>query len=157
MNFDKQEIKALALACDPAKCADEAEEDRRLAEFHSELTPEAVLALLAENDMIAAQRLMHVRLNLSLRARRKVWVAACEKAEDELLDALAERGQLKAENQALRSALGDCADELSAEIICKHGGQKPEEMHPVTRRLYERDMAAVTEARAALAKAVSHD
>ena len=35
MNIDKQEIKALALACDPAKCADEAEEGRRLAEFHS--------------------------------------------------------------------------------------------------------------------------
>lgn len=59
---------------------------------------------------------------------------------------------LKAENEALRKALGDCADELSAEIICKHGGQKLEDMHPVTRRLYERDMETVVEARAAMGK-----
>ena len=60
--------------------------------------------------------------------------------------------ELKAECEALRKALSDCADELSAEIICKHGGQKLEDMHPVTRRLYERDMASVTEARAAMGK-----
>ena len=54
MNIDKQEIKALALACTPARCADQAEEARRLAEFYSELTPEVVLALLTENDTLKA-------------------------------------------------------------------------------------------------------
>ena len=57
--------------------------------------------------MLSAQRLMHLRLNLSLRARRKVWVAHCEKAEDQLLDVQSERDQLKAENETLRDALGD--------------------------------------------------
>ncbi|QLG93545.1 hypothetical protein HZF02_16960 [Pseudomonas yamanorum] len=56
------------------------------------------------------------------------------------------------ENEALRKALGSCADELSAEVICKHGGQKLEDMHPVTRRLYERDMAPVIEAHAAMGR-----
>lgn len=72
------------------------------AEFMAAANPSVVLALLAEIEMLTAQRLMHFRLNMSLRARRKVWVAACEKAEDELLDTLAERNQLKFENEALR-------------------------------------------------------
>ncbi|MGF6595114.1 hypothetical protein [Pseudomonas sp. 2835] len=66
-----------------------------------------VLALLAEIEMLSAQRLMHLRLNVSLRARRKAWVSHCEKAEDQLLDVQGERDQLKAENDALRKALGD--------------------------------------------------
>ena len=60
--------------------------------------------------------------------------------------------ELLSENEALRKALESCTEELSAEVICKHGGQKLEEMHPVTRRLYERDMAPVFEARAAMGK-----
>lgn len=127
MNIDKQKLKALAEAATQSHGARRVEVDHngvhvigdgswkilsawhtpegkgsQNAEFAAAASPATVLALLAENDMLAAQRLMHVRLNLSLRARRKVWVAACEKAEDELLDALAERDQLKAENEALR-------------------------------------------------------
>ncbi|MBA1192829.1 hypothetical protein G7007_08145 [Pseudomonas entomophila] len=56
MTVDKQEIKVLALACTPARCADEAEESRRLAEFYSELTPEFVLALIEEIELIGADR-----------------------------------------------------------------------------------------------------
>ena len=63
--------------------------------------------------------------------------------------------ELLAEYKSLRVALDICAEELSAEVICKHGGQKLEDMHPVTRRLYERDMAPVVEARAVLAKGVT--
>ncbi|MBU4630049.1 hypothetical protein HRJ41_21495 [Pseudomonas sp. BF61] len=62
---------------------------------------------------------------------------------------------LIAENEAFRAALDSCAEELAAEVICKHGGQKLEDMHPVTRRLYERDMAPVFEARAVLAKGIT--
>ena len=60
--------------------------------------------------------------------------------------------ELKAEMEVLRKALESCAEELAAEVICKHGGQKLEDMHPVTRRLYDRDMAPVIEARAAMGK-----
>ncbi|MEZ0197446.1 hypothetical protein AB9U01_25665 [Pseudomonas qingdaonensis] len=99
MTIDKQELKALV---------DRVKTDRRFcADDHHQILADGVQSLLAENEMLTAQRLMHVRLNLSLRARRKVWVSACEKAEDQLLDALAERDQLKAENEALRNALGD--------------------------------------------------
>ncbi|MCK3830166.1 hypothetical protein [Pseudomonas fluorescens] len=63
--------------------------------------------------------------------------------------------ELLAEYKSLRVALDSCAEELAAEVICKHGGQKLEDMHPVTRRLYERDMAPVVEARAVLAKGVT--
>ena len=94
MTIDKQGLKALVarVKTDRRFCADD----------HHQVLADGVQSLLAENEMLTAQRLMHVRLNLSLRARRKVWVSACEKAEDQLLDALAERDQLKAENEALR-------------------------------------------------------
>ncbi|MCO7515733.1 hypothetical protein NJF44_10580 [Pseudomonas guariconensis] len=97
MNIDKKEIKAIALACDPTKCSDEAEEDRRLAEFYSELTPETALALLAEIERLEAQA-------------RLAGVAAEVKVHQEVgravtreLALTAERDQLKAENEALRN------------------------------------------------------
>lgn len=94
MTIDKQELKAMV---------DRVKTDRRFcADDNHQVLADGAQSLLAENEMLTAQRLMHVRLNLSLRARRKVWVSACEKAEDQLLDALAERDQLKAENQMLR-------------------------------------------------------
>ncbi|MCT8165656.1 MULTISPECIES: hypothetical protein [unclassified Pseudomonas] len=76
-------------------------------EFIAAASPATVLALLAEIEMLNAQRLMHLRLNLSLRDRRKVWVSHCEKAEDQLLDVQHERDQLKAENEALRKDAGN--------------------------------------------------
>ncbi|QLG96677.1 ead/Ea22-like family protein (plasmid) [Pseudomonas yamanorum] len=42
---------------------------------------------------------------------------------------------------ALRKALAECADSLHAEMLQKFGGQLPTDMHPVTRRDYDRDMA----------------
>ena len=60
--------------------------------------------------------------------------------------------ELKAECEALRKALAECSDSLYGEMLQKFGGQLPDDMHPVTRRLYERDMASVTEARAAMGK-----
>ncbi|MEN5033848.1 hypothetical protein [Pseudomonas sp. TWI929] len=48
MTIDKEHLKALAEACAPSKCADEAEEGRRLAELYSECEPEHILALLEE-------------------------------------------------------------------------------------------------------------
>jgi hypothetical protein len=59
----------------------------------------------------------------------------------------AERDQLKAENEALRKVLTDCSDSLHGEMLQKFGGQLPDDMHPVTRRDYDRDMAEIAEHR----------
>lgn len=53
----------------------------------------------------------------------------------------------------LRKALTECADSLHAEMLQKFGGQLPDDMHPVTRREYDRDMVEVAGYRAATAKA----
>lgn len=50
----------------------------------------------------------------------------------------------------LRNALAECADSLHGEMLQKFGGQLPDDMHPVTRREYDRDMAEVAGCRAAL-------
>lgn len=127
MTIDKQEIKALALACEPARCADEADESRRLDEFYSELTPETVLALLAEIERVT-KRLCVCRdcggqgEVYSGRDSYQGWHQPPEPEMDvcgtcggdgvlgplEDFEALAgERDQLKAENEDLRKALGD--------------------------------------------------
>lgn len=43
----------------------------------------------------------------------------------------------------LRAALAECAASLEGEVLQKFHGQKPEYMHPVTRREYDRDMAEI--------------
>lgn len=50
----------------------------------------------------------------------------------------------------LRNALAECADSLHGEMLQKFGGQLPDDMHPVTRREYDRDMAEVAGYRVAL-------
>jgi hypothetical protein len=50
----------------------------------------------------------------------------------------------------LRNALAECANSLQGEMLQKFGGQLPEDMRPVTRREYDRDMAEVAGYRAAL-------
>ncbi|MDD2054946.1 hypothetical protein NPS46_20570 [Pseudomonas putida] len=139
--------------------------------FMGAATPAAVLALIAENNRLNTLRSKTEReLEQELEVWRNgpscwscgdtgdvhdilgEWRGQCDCNAAKLIDVSSERDQLKAENESLRKALGDCADELSAEVICKHGGQKLEDMHPVTRRLYERDMASVIVARAAMGK-----
>lgn len=43
----------------------------------------------------------------------------------------------------LRKALAECTASLEGEVLQKFHGQKPEDMHPVTRREYDRDMAEI--------------
>lgn len=57
---------------------------------------------------------------------------------------------LIAEVERLRESLDDCTNYLLAEVLQKYSGQLPDDMHPVTRRDYDRDMAEVAEFRAAL-------
>ena len=52
----------------------------------------------------------------------------------------------------LRNALAECADSLHGEMLQKFGGQLPDDMHPVTRREYDRDMAEVAGCRVALGR-----
>lgn len=58
--------------------------------------------------------------------------------------------ELKADNEALRNSLMECANSLQGEMLQKFGGQLPGDMHPVTRREYDRDIAEVSGYRAAL-------
>ena len=58
--------------------------------------------------------------------------------------------KLSAEIEALRKGLAECATSLEGEMLQKYGGKKPEDMHPVTRRDYDRDMAELAGYRAAL-------
>ncbi|WP_339069652.1 hypothetical protein WIN67_17765 [Pseudomonas idahonensis] len=60
--------------------------------------------------------------------------------------------RFQTENEALRKALSECADSLHGEMLQKFAGQQPEDMHPVTRRDYDRDMAEVAGYRSALSK-----
>lgn len=108
MNIDKQEIKALALACDPSKCADEAEEGRRLAELYSGLTPEVVLALLAWIERIGADR-------------KACWEEF--KVQGRQLD------RLKAENEALRTLVLSALEEGKGRPGT--GGNAPGHCHAV--------------------------
>jgi cell division protein FtsB len=50
----------------------------------------------------------------------------------------------------LRNALAECTNSLQGEMLQKFGGQLPEDMHPFTRREYDRDIAEVSGYRAAL-------
>ncbi|WP_207285167.1 hypothetical protein [Pseudomonas sp. FW300-N2A2] len=43
----------------------------------------------------------------------------------------------------LRQALAGCTESLAGEFIQKYQGQQPDDMHPVTRRDYDRDMAEI--------------
>lgn len=52
----------------------------------------------------------------------------------------------------LRNALAECSGSLHAEMLQKFGGQRPDAMHPVTRREYDRDMAEIACYRAVLVK-----
>lgn len=91
--------KAAAYAAqDTIKFADEDEEMRALQQFHEEVSPETVLALIAENDRL------HERKKLCpIHARAECIVCVWPRPEaSEVTRFKVERDQLKAENEALR-------------------------------------------------------
>jgi len=59
---------------------------------------------------------------------------------------------LLAKIESLSAALVECTASLESEMLQKFHGKQPEDMHPVTRRSYDRDMAEVAEYRAAMSK-----
>lgn len=84
------------------------------------------------------------------------WRGECDCLSAQLINANRERDQLKAEDEALRTALSECIASLAGEMNQKYAGQKPEDMHPVTLRDYHRDIAELAGYRAAMAKEASH-
>ncbi|MDF9756742.1 hypothetical protein [Pseudomonas hunanensis] len=77
---------------------------------------------------------------------------AIEAANNLLAECYGVLGKLAAENKGLRKTLSECIASLSGEMAQKFAGQKPEDMHPVTRRDYERDMTELAGYRAAMTK-----
>lgn len=137
---DYSELKRAAEAIEPGtfRTPEAWEEDRRYSdeeirqiEFMALATPETVLALIAENEQSQ-------RGNVIL--------------GDLVAKVVAERDQLKAKNKALRKGLAECTASLEGEMLQKYHGQKPEDMHPVTRRNHDRDMAELDGYRAAMSK-----
>jgi hypothetical protein len=45
--------------------------------------------------------------------------------------------------EPLRKALAECTASLEGEVLQKYHGQQPGDMHPVTRRDYDRDMTEI--------------
>jgi len=86
------------------------------------VNPRQVLELIAENERLQGER------DLAVQGGEQI---------------------IKGRNK-LKAALGECVNSLHCEMLQKFGGQKPEDMHPVTRRDYDRDMAEIAEYRSVL-------
>lgn len=127
INIEK--LKALAEAA-KNDCGDYV----ALNDYGMAVPPAVVLALIAENERVANNRDM--------------WKGQCERQSEMLRLAHEAEKNLKAECEGLRAALTDCSDSLHSEMLGKFGGQMPDDMHPVTRREYDRDMAEVAGYRA---------
>lgn len=160
-------------AQDTIKFADESEEMRALQQFHEEVDPETVLALIAENERLERKNANQsesireyqdlvmggdvslgmlkadIRVTTGERDQLRAEVSGLKTGYEAYERVNAE---LKAENEALRNALAECTSSLQGEMLQKFGGQLPEDMHPVTRREYDRDVAELYGYRAALGK-----
>jgi hypothetical protein len=102
---DLQKAAAYA-AQDTIKFADEDEEMRALQQFHEEVDPEAVLALIAESARLRSAAKTLERLGYRDNGGELWKPPLGQKPDFSLMD------QLKAENEALRSVLQEAADEL---------------------------------------------
>lgn len=89
--------------------------DAAYAIYEAEVKPAAVLELIAEVERLEARNVAQMRVNLSLRNRRKEWVARAGKAEDEAIDAEEQRDQLKAENAGLKTGY-EAYEQVNAEL-----------------------------------------
>jgi hypothetical protein len=146
---DYTELKRLAKAATPGEweCR-EAEGMAAICHEHGWVADDfSGQALIDTRYMAAANPAAVLELIADLEAeRQRRWdgneISSREHAE--------EVRKLKAENEQLRRSLEDCSDSLHSEMLQKFGGQLPDDMHPVTRREYDRDMAEVAGYRAAL-------
>ena len=145
MHNDTNKLKELAERCLTPASGSSLQECVTLDTLHKvnfskHANPAAVLELIAEVERLRAR--------LEIDERTPYDGIACR---DETIKGLDEKcDRLKAENEALKDKLSDCAISLHGEMLQKYGGQDPEDMHPVTRRDYDRDMAEIAEYTAAL-------
>ncbi|VVN20878.1 hypothetical protein PS662_04360 [Pseudomonas fluorescens] len=136
---------------------DALEDAGRLARFYAAANPAAVLALITDLDE-ARNGMKH---SSAIRLKKEIERLEGERDQIKAENAGLKTGYeayeqvvqgLKAENEALRNALMECVDSLQGEMLQKFGGQLPEDMHPVTRREYDRDVAEISGYRAAIGK-----
>lgn len=95
-------------AQDTIKFADESEEMRALQQFHEEVDPETVLALIAENERLTAWRVSGGHLLKASNARLHEVSVACATAEQE-------RDQLRAEVAGLKTGY-EAYERVNAEL-----------------------------------------
>lgn len=124
------------------------EQCRANAAFIAGANPKAVLVLTREIDrMTKIAYAAHGAFRMEILAERDQL-----KAENEALrDGANFRAiqSLRADCAALREVLADCINSLEEEMLQKFGRHRPDDMHPVTRREYDRDMAEIARYRAA--------
>ncbi|MNN63863.1 hypothetical protein D3C81_1792710 [compost metagenome] len=160
---DYTELKRLAQRIVDVQTSQDEPISKLFDEFEAAASPEAVLALIAENERLRADY-------ASLATFNPDWdrVAA---AQDTVREHMELANQLRAENAGLRTGyeayervnaelrntLAECATSLDGEMLQKYHGQKPDDMHPVTRHDYDRDMAELAGYRAAMNKEADHD
>ncbi len=129
--------KAAAYAAqDTIKFADEDEEMRALQQFHEEVDPETVLALIAENERLRADC-------SSMRGSLKANAVSIKKLIKDGGRAARERDQLKAENVALLSTLkgmtsmyGHCWDLVDGGLLCMQDNvQRFEDAHEAAQKV----------------------
>lgn len=104
MTIDKDKLKALAEAARDYSGSDLIEHESRYNALACEVDPVTVLAMLAEIDDQALQA----------RSAREV----CLESQATILSLISERDQLKAENEALRKALGKISVQVDGNIRC---------------------------------------
>ncbi|WP_025126454.1 hypothetical protein [Pseudomonas sp. PH1b] len=162
---DYSELKRLLDGCKESNCADEEDFGRRISDLYEHLDPETVAEMVAEIEALKGPHdWLAEDLIKELVDNAQAFQNNSDHGEDDpfaiVLLAAASRirrqevniDRLKAENEALRKALSECADSLHGEMLQKFAGQQPEDMHPVTRRDYDRDMAELAGYRTALGK-----
>lgn len=98
-DYTDLEAAATYAAHDIIKFSDESEEMRALQQFHEEVDPETILALIADLD----QARNGMRHSCAIRLKREI-------------------ERLKAENEALRKALSDVREALGREYWDQYAG-----------------------------------
>lgn len=161
INADYRHIGMVSMFC---RVREDVERNFANQRFIAAANPATTLALLAEIERLELIGRISCNFDgykavLDERDQLKAEKSLAEEARDlyaadkkSLAFAL---NDARAEAEALRKALADCAVSLKGEMLQKFGDRQPEEMHPVTRREYDRDMAEVAGFQA-MVKEASH-
>lgn len=115
-----------------------------LVESGSTITLEDINDLHGHNELLTLRLEARRRLMLGVEIERDKLKAENERLQGMLAEwDRSPHGKIVLQNLELRKSLAECAASLEGEVLQKFHGQKPEDMHPVTRREYDRDMAEI--------------